>query len=142
MPSADREQRNAVNRAYYARHRDRLTAKQREHNAANRDKVNASNKASREAHGHSWPSERPAYKKRSEWKRAGIDAASIVRPMPAACELCGGSNGDKALACDHDHSTGRFRGWLCYKCNTGIGKLGDTVEGLQKALDYLRGTLN
>lgn len=66
-----------------------------------------------------------------------------TRPMPYTCELCGGlPNGPSAatgtLCIDHCHSTGAFRGWLCFGCNTGIGRLGDTVSGVQRALDYLK----
>jgi hypothetical protein len=42
--------------------------------------------------------------------------------------------------CDHDHRTGKFRGWLCRMCNTAIGALGDDVDGLERALAYLRRT--
>ena len=38
---------------------------------------------------------------------------------------------------DHDHETKEHRGWICGNCNTGIGKLGDNISGVQKALDYL-----
>jgi Recombination endonuclease VII len=38
---------------------------------------------------------------------------------------------------DHDHRAKRVRGLLCCTCNTGIGKLGDTREGLLEALAYL-----
>jgi hypothetical protein len=38
---------------------------------------------------------------------------------------------------DHCHETGKIRGLLCHSCNTGIGKLGDNLEGLQKAVSYL-----
>lgn len=38
---------------------------------------------------------------------------------------------------DHDPVTHEHRGWLCQNCNTAIGKLGDNVEGLTKALHYL-----
>lgn len=38
---------------------------------------------------------------------------------------------------DHCHKTGKIRGILCPSCNTGLGKLGDTVEGVRKALEYL-----
>ena len=43
-----------------------------------------------------------------------------------------------ALAVDHDHETMVIRGLLCISCNSGIGKLGDNIEGLERALNYLR----
>ena len=38
---------------------------------------------------------------------------------------------------DHDHKTEEFRGWICKDCNVGLGKLGDSKEGLQNAIMYL-----
>ena len=38
---------------------------------------------------------------------------------------------------DHCHATDLLRGLLCGTCNTAIGKFGDTVEGVQKAYNYL-----
>jgi hypothetical protein len=38
---------------------------------------------------------------------------------------------------DHDHDTNKVRGLLCTGCNTGLGHLGDNVEGLKKAIAYL-----
>ena len=38
---------------------------------------------------------------------------------------------------DHDHITGKIRGVLCHSCNTGIGKLRDSVEILASAIVYL-----
>lgn len=62
-----------------------------------------------------------------------------TRPRPEICELCGGPpNGRGVLHLDHCHETGRFRGWLCSWCNTGLGKFGDNEKGLMKALSYLR----
>ena len=43
---------------------------------------------------------------------------------------------------DHDHKTGEFRGWLCRNCNTGLGSLGDTIEGLERGIKYLKGELS
>lgn len=47
----------------------------------------------------------------------------------------------RSLSVDHCHSTGKIRGLLCWHCNTGIGKLGDTVDGLMRAVRYLQKSL-
>ena len=60
------------------------------------------------------------------------------KPEDGLCECCR-KLPRSGLNLDHDHATGEFRGWLCHSCNTGIGKLGDSVEGLEQALAYLRG---
>ena len=71
-------------------------------------------------------------------------------PVPAGdhvCPIClrdykamqGHSTRLKSWACDHDHTTGLFRGWLCPKCNLGLGNLGDDVDRLSRAIAYLKG---
>lgn len=55
------------------------------------------------------------------------------------CKLCGDSVAYNKIYTDHDHETGKIRGFLCHRCNTGIGFLGDTAESLQKAVEYLKG---
>lgn len=57
------------------------------------------------------------------------------------CKLCGTSKplGNRnVFVVDHCHTTGQIRGLLCNHCNTGLGKLGDTVEALQRAIRYLQ----
>jgi|SRR6266850_252416 len=64
-----------------------------------------------------------------------------TRPEPANCECCGTPkpcNRGRSFRLDHDHKTGIFRGWLCHKCNVGIGALGDNEAGLLLALAYIR----
>jgi hypothetical protein len=61
------------------------------------------------------------------------EARKHATPQPDRCECCGKVT--KKLHLDHD-KTG-FRGWLCHGCNTGIGALGDNIEGILRALDYL-----
>ncbi|AGF91552.1 hypothetical protein PRRG_00043 [Prochlorococcus phage P-RSP2] len=57
-------------------------------------------------------------------------------PKPGqACACCGKT--DKKLTWDHDHKTLKERGWICHSCNLGIGKLGDNIEGVLKAYNYL-----
>lgn len=43
----------------------------------------------------------------------------------------------KALAVDHDHSTGAIRALLCTDCNQAIGKMKDNPAILRAAADYL-----
>lgn len=62
---------------------------------------------------------------------------------PLICECCGKipkihpKTGKPTWCLDHNHINNEFRGWLCDRCNSGIGKLGDNIEGLVKALNYL-----
>jgi Recombination endonuclease VII len=73
-------------------------------------------------------------------KKAGIPEAT--RPCPSACECCNRPMGTgKQVHLDHDHVTGKFRGWLCNSCNLGIGALGDDIKGLRLALAYLKRAL-
>ena len=62
---------------------------------------------------------------------------------PKVCDCCGQdplkpNRRDVGLSCDHDPIKLTFRGWLCRDCNTGIGLLGDDIEGLERAIKYLK----
>ena len=62
---------------------------------------------------------------------------SIQKPTrikPEQYEICGAMG---RICYDHDHKTGKFRGWLCYRCNTGLGMVKDNIEILQTMVDYL-----
>ncbi len=39
---------------------------------------------------------------------------------------------------DHNHDTGKARGWICDRCNTGIGRFRDDIKILEKAIEYLK----
>ena len=59
------------------------------------------------------------------------------------CECCGVEFGN-IRATNYkcvDHTGNMIRGVLCSACNLGIGKLGDDVAGVQRALDYLTDNL-
>lgn len=50
------------------------------------------------------------------------------------CQICSKTDD---LVYDHCHATMKFRGVLCRGCNRSIGQLGDTLESLQRAVNYL-----
>lgn len=59
------------------------------------------------------------------------------------CGICAGNeHRGNGWHVDHDHVTGSFRGILCKPCNTALGTFGDSIEGLQRAVRYLRSDKN
>lgn len=71
----------------------------------------------------------------SQRKAAGLPPADY--PSPEVCESCGKPDPGRHLSLDHCHSRKVFRGWLCMRCNTSAGHLGDTYEGVMKLANYL-----
>lgn len=59
----------------------------------------------------------------------------LVAAQEARCLICGTQ--PEILVVDHDHDTGIRRGLLCSPCNRGIGLLGDDVDRVLSAADYL-----
>lgn len=59
------------------------------------------------------------------------------------CAICGstdtGSKNKGQFSVDHDHVSGKVRGLLCTRCNTGLGLFRDSCEFLGKAITYLEG---
>lgn len=72
---------------------------------------------------------------------------------PKACDSCGAPpdgvrNGlfrrnsedhpkAKGLAVDHDHLTGKVRGFLCSSCNMALGMMDDDPEMIRNLLEYI-----
>jgi hypothetical protein len=83
--------------------------------------------------------------KRRSWELSaayGITAEgydAILASQGGRCACCGAAanRSGKRLFVDHDHQTGAIRGVICNECNRGIGALGDSVEGVRRALNYL-----
>lgn len=80
------------------------------------------------------------------WKRRGIvltrkqyDAMFIEQE--GRCAICrvDANTLERAMCVDHDHNTGKVRGLLCYKCNSGLGFFRDDRDLLVRATSYLKG---
>lgn len=58
------------------------------------------------------------------------------------CAICGAisNKNGKALFVDHCHATGKVRGILCHRCNTGLGSFKDNATLVAKAAIYLSGS--
>jgi hypothetical protein len=86
-----------------------------------------------------------ASNRRHRWKQQGIQLTTeqhqaMLEAQDHSCAICGASEESlaKALHVDHCHDTGAVRGLLCHNCNTGMGKLGDNISTLEKAILYLK----
>ena len=132
----NREKERAAGKRYRKAHPERATAYRIANRA--RDAIwRATNRARLLANGKAYRSRPEVKMQKRENNRRLSGKPTPTRPESMLCECCGHPPGKKALAVDHCHLSGIFRGWLCVKCNTGIGALGDLPEGLRKALDYL-----
>jgi hypothetical protein len=71
------------------------------------------------------------YKRRNRYGMTVEQAFSM--PEDSRCQSC---NEIAKLHADHDHVTGKFRGWLCQCCNLGLGAFKDSVEKMRLAIAY------
>jgi hypothetical protein len=63
------------------------------------------------------------------------DWDTMILAQAGRCAICNAALQQPYI--DHCHDTQRVRGLLCSNCNTGLGRLGDNVAGLRRALAYL-----
>jgi hypothetical protein len=68
--------------------------------------------------------------------------AAMLSTQDSKCAICRGlpAKGE-CFVVDHDHATGKARGLLCRKCNSGIGLLNDDLLLVLRAASYLRASL-
>lgn len=111
-------------------------------------------KPENKAHACAYDEERNATPERKEQKRVqrledvrrryGIAPEQVQELLAAqggACAICRRPLvwpfSRKRTHIDHCHRTGKVRGVLCSSCNRAIGWLGDTAEGVRRAVVYL-----
>lgn len=79
--------------------------------------------------------------KETEWQRRQRrerERAEHVAAHGPACQICGNVP-KRGLDQDHDHKTGKTRGWLCHRCNRALPSW-VTPHWLIRAAIYLDGT--
>ena len=82
----------------------------------------------------------PGNPKGSNGRRGGNRAGDPQEGYKSGtCPIC--KRYTERLVFDHDHKIKpiTLRGWICHKCNLGIGQLQDDPTILQAAIRYLQG---
>ena len=69
-------------------------------------------------------------------------------PINHICPICNrtedeckgeGNKKNPAFVLDHNHATGKFRGWICHSCNRTLGGIERNIHLLNKFVEYLNG---
>lgn len=131
MTDEERLARNEYARNWYAANKEKVKPSQRRYYQNNKERHRATCDAWKKNNAERYRD----ITRRNNRKRKHLPNA--LRPEPMLCECCGKTD-TRALALDHCHLTNIFRGWLCKNCNLAIGRLGDSVEGVSQALNYLK----
>ena len=64
---------------------------------------------------------------------------NLLLKQTNTCAICKSDNwGRSSPSIDHDHLTGKVRGLLCNNCNRVIRLLGDSINIIEMALNYLK----
>lgn len=158
-----RDCRNSARTAAHARNPARNRSTDRARHVRDRDKRCAAGRGYRKENPEKYKtSDRAKYVKRkpaallkvAEWQAANPrkvrtyrlnkykitpeDADYLLHEQDYKCATCGSEDpGPKAFHIDHDHTSGRVRGFLCHSCNIGLGNFKDNPETLAAALVYL-----
>jgi len=74
--------------------------------------------------------------------RAEKNKWSKSKPVdePFECPICSKrtiAGITSKVVLEHDHRSGKVRGWVCDSCNTGIGRFKDDRELLKKAIKFI-----
>lgn len=86
---------------------------------------------------------RSKYYQTAKLKKYGLNEEQYLERFNnqnGCCRICGTSQEKlkSSLHIDHNHKTGKVRGLLCVKCNNGIGQFNDSIELLEKTIEYLK----
>jgi hypothetical protein len=130
--------------------KEKLAAQHREWASRNKEKLRNVARAYRQRNGDKLrANEKERYRKNrkkrleslliSKYGITQLEFDGLLQRQGNSCAICGSSDprGRGGFHVDHDHETGEVRGLLCHNCNTGLGKLGDNLESLERAVQYL-----
>ena len=87
-----------------------------------------------------WRKRNPGDFRKRKYGLSQEDFDTLLQKQDYKCAICkkdtpGGRYGWHV---DHNHTTGKTRGLLCWLCNSGIGRFKDSKELLKEAAKYLK----
>lgn len=127
----NRDKLHAYDTAARAADPDKFRARERARYHANIDRRKAGQKTYRDKN-------RPArLQKLEKYRRLKASERAIRYNKTTHCEICGSPPGKRDLHWDHDHVSGKHRGWLCFTCNVGLGAFKDNPDILRAAAVYI-----
>lgn len=134
-------------RACSARLKAQTTDSQREKARAHAKEYYHANKASRRAAKKAWDSVNRAHVRKKHLNAQskyihGITRQQYESRLSAQGNRCAICSTDQPGGCgrfhlDHDHTTGRLRGFLCSRCNQGLGRFLDNPDLFEAAAEYV-----
>jgi hypothetical protein len=66
-----------------------------------------------------------------------LQAQRFATSVLKHCDICFEPLTNRTMRIDHDHETGKARGFLCNSCNTGLGFFEDNQAIFRSAIKYL-----
>lgn len=73
-------------------------------------------------------------KAKLEWLRKKPQYEPFECPICAKKTIAGITS---KVVLDHNHRSGKIRGWVCDSCNTGIGRFKDDIDLIKRAIKFL-----
>ena len=119
---------------YYCRSCISITSKK--YREKNKEIVKKCNRERNKKWRNNNPETYKAAKRKTYYNITQENFKKLLKNQNNCCAICG-KEFDKTPYVDHDHKTNKIRGLLCQKCNSGLGMLGDNLENLKRAVDYL-----
>lgn len=93
---------------------------------------------------------RECTKRLSKIRKSLREQYPMLEPEKYICPICnisfkdamgtGGARLKSPWVMDHDHTTGKYRGYICHSCNRGLGIFQDSIDTLNNAINYLKET--
>jgi len=114
----------------YMAHKQRIREWQKQYYAENKDRIQAKQRLKYKTYPHLAVQR---YRQDAE-RQAKLREAKAGIPKPAICPVC---LQPKRIVFDHCHDCGRFRGWLCDKCNLILGHCMNSPAILRELAVYL-----